>query len=151
LFDHHEALQPLPNRFTGLLRGPRGSEYQSNLHVWTAERVLHESDCSIQLTDDEENDVARRIINEECAASRERLVRANLRLVVAIARKYTGRGLTRARLIEAGAAGLVRAVEDFDPSQGARFSTCASWWIKHAIRQASMSLIRFKSSPDTAA
>ncbi|MBI1189752.1 MAG: sigma-70 family RNA polymerase sigma factor [Tepidisphaera sp.] len=86
--------------------------------------------------------LAWRIINDNCPASRERMIRANLRLVVAIARQYNGRGLSMSDLIEEGNIGLLRAVEGFDPAQGARFSTYASWWIKQAMKRALMNVGR---------
>lgn len=67
--------------------------------------------------------------------ARERMVRANLRLVVNIARGYTGKGLAFQDLIEEGNLGLLRAVEGFDPSMGTRFSTYASYWIKQSIKR----------------
>ena len=68
--------------------------------------------------------------------SRDRMVRANLRLVVNIARGYTGKGLSLQDLIEEGNLGLLRAVEGFDPNMGTRFSTYASYWIKRSIKRA---------------
>lgn len=68
--------------------------------------------------------------------SRDRMVRANLRLVVNIARGYTGKGLSLQDLIEEGNLGLLRAVEGFDPGMGTRFSTYASYWIKQSIKRA---------------
>src|ERR1700676_1542320 len=62
--------------------------------------------------------------------ARDRMVRANLRLVVNIARSYTGKGLGLQDLIEEGNLGLLRAVEGFDPSMNTRFSAYASYWIK---------------------
>ena len=88
------------------------------------------------LTAEDERELGWKIINENCPASRERMVRSNLRLVVAIAKNYTNRGLTMPDLIEEGNVGLLRAVEGFDPAQGARFSTYASWWIKQSIKRA---------------
>jgi len=69
-------------------------------------------------------------------AARDRMVRANLRLVVNIARGYTGKGLGLQDLIEEGNLGLLRAVEGFDPAMGTRFSTYASYWIKQSIKRA---------------
>lgn len=94
------------------------------------------------LSHDDEKALAWRIINDNCPASRERMIRANLRLVVAIARQYSGRGLSMSDLIEEGNIGLLRAVEGFDPAQGARFSTYASWWIKQAMKRALMNVGR---------
>jgi RNA polymerase primary sigma factor len=68
--------------------------------------------------------------------ARDRMVRANLRLVVNIARGYTGKGLSLQDLIEEGNLGLLRAVEGFDPAVGTRFSTYASYWIKQSIKRA---------------
>src|SRR5438874_7590291 len=88
------------------------------------------------LTADQEKDLGRLIINENCPESRERMVRSNLRLVVNIAKHYVNRGLSLPDLIEEGNIGLLKAVEGFDPENGCRFSTYASWWIKQAIKRA---------------
>src|SRR5690606_23457882 len=70
------------------------------------------------LTADEEKMLCRKIIAENCPASRERMIRANLRLVVSIAKKYNNRGLPLQDLIEEGNLGLLKAVENFDPEMG---------------------------------
>ena len=75
-------------------------------------------------------------IGEGDKQARDRMVRANLRLVVNIARGYTGKGLGLQDLIEEGNLGLLRAVEGFDPAMGTRFSTYASYWIKQSIKRA---------------
>jgi len=83
----------------------------------------------------EEKELGWRIINDNDHQAKEHMVRANLRLVVSISKNYMHRGLPLADLIEEGNLGLIRAVEGFDPAQGARFSTYASWWIKQAIKR----------------
>src|SRR5205823_12079025 len=68
--------------------------------------------------------------------ARARMIQANLRLVVKIAREYLGRGMSLDDLVGEGNLGLIRATEEFDPRFGTRFSTYASYWIKQAIRHA---------------
>jgi RNA polymerase primary sigma factor len=87
------------------------------------------------LTPEEEKTLGWRIINDDDLGAKEHMIKANLRLVIAISKNYVNRGLTLPDLIEEGNIGLIRAVEGFDPAQGARFSTYASWWIKQAIKR----------------
>ena len=87
------------------------------------------------LSPEEEKEVTKKVVEGD-AGAREKLIRANLRLVVSIAKEYVNRGLSFLDLIEEGNLGLFRAVQRFDPSTGYKFSTYATWWIKQAIRRA---------------
>ena len=99
------------------------------------ETYLREINETALLTADEEKSLAR-LIGVGDNAARDRMVRANLRLVVNIARGYSGKGLALQDLIEEGNLGLLRAVEGFDPNMNTRFSTYASYWIKQSIKRA---------------
>jgi len=99
------------------------------------ETYLKEINETALLTANEEKELAYRIAESDKEA-RDRMVRANLRLVVNIARSYTGKGLPLQDLIEDGNLGLLRAVEGFDPGMNTRFSTYASYWIKQSIKRA---------------
>ena len=87
------------------------------------------------LTIKEENELAKRIKKGDKAA-REHMIKANLRLVVKIARDYEGIGLPLLDLISEGNIGLMKAVERFDPRKGGKLSTYGSWWIKQSIKRA---------------
>lgn len=85
------------------------------------------------LTPEQELEIAKKIQEEGCDVAKQKLINANLRLVVSIAKKYTGRGLSFLDLIQEGNLGLMRAAEKFDYSKGYKFSTYATWWIQQAI------------------
>jgi RNA polymerase primary sigma factor len=100
----------------------------------TLQLFLNEIGRHRLLTPDEEMDLARRIERGDLAA-KERMINANLRLVVSIAKKYQGTELTLLDLIQEGILGLIRAVEKFDWRRGYRFSTYATWWIRQAVER----------------
>jgi RNA polymerase primary sigma factor len=100
----------------------------------TLQLFLNEIGRHRLLTPDEEIELARRIERGDLAA-KERMITANLRLVVSIAKKYQGSELTLLDLIQEGILGLIRAVEKFDWRRGYRFSTYATWWIRQAVER----------------
>ncbi|MDB2575666.1 MAG: RNA polymerase sigma factor RpoD/SigA [Planctomycetota bacterium] len=99
------------------------------------ETYLHEINEVPLLTADEEKVLGARVQSGDLEA-REHLIRANLRLVVSIAKMYNDRGLNLQDLIAEGNIGLMKAAEKFDPEAGCRFSTYGTWWIKQSIRRA---------------
>jgi RNA polymerase primary sigma factor len=112
------------------LLGPKARPAQSPLETY-----LHEINETPLLMAEEERELAYRI-GEGDSEARDHLVRANLRLVVNIARNYGGKSLSLLDLIEEGNLGLLRAAEGFDPSRNTRFSTYACHWIKQSMRRA---------------
>jgi len=103
---------------------------------------LDQINLTALLTPARERELARLIRTGNCLEARDEMIRANLRLVVAIAKRYARCGLPLGDLIEEGNLGLMRAVESYDPDRGARFSTYASWWIKQSIRRAMVGVIQ---------
>ena len=88
------------------------------------------------LTAQEEKQLARRVQEHSDPVARERMIQANLRLVIRIAKEYSNPCMMLSDLVAEGNLGLMRAVEQFDPEAGVRFSTYASWWIKQSIKRA---------------
>ena len=118
------------------LEGGVGGAGLRNGEVLDATRIyLREIGYTHLLNAEEELELARRI-REGDGNARCRMIEANLRLVVKIARRYRGRGLPLLDLIEEGNLGLMHAVEKFDPDLGYRFSTYATWWIRQAVERA---------------
>ncbi|BCW95421.1 MAG: sigma-70 family RNA polymerase sigma factor [Fimbriimonadales bacterium] len=95
----------------------------------------HQAARAPLLSAEQERELALRAAQGDDYA-RDQLVQANLRLVISVAKHYTGRGLSMIDLIQEGNLGLLRAVGQYDPSRGSRFSTYATWWIRQAISRA---------------
>ena len=99
------------------------------------------------LTREEERALAERVQRQhedhvDAMLAREELIKANLRLVISVAKRYRGRGLALPDLVEEGNVGLVHAAEKFDPTLETRFSTYATWWIKQAVRRSLMNTVK---------
>lgn len=101
----------------------------------TMRLLMNEAAAEPLLSPDEEVQLARRIQAGDEAA-RDRFTRANMRLVISIAKKYRGQGVDFADLIQSGYVGLMTAVDKYDPEQGYKFSTYATWWIRQAVTRA---------------
>lgn len=135
MIDHIENLASLTDDQEDLLASKRKRPRTESAPQSPLETYLREINETPLLSAKEERDLARRIGDGD-AMARDHMVRANLRLVVNIARGYVGKGLGLQDLIEEGNLGLLRAVEGFDPEVGTRFSTYASYWIKQSIKRA---------------
>jgi RNA polymerase sigma factor (sigma-70 family) len=125
-----EPLEPLLDEVDEDVREETREQSRANLGVYLAEI------SRIPLLSREEEQVLSARVRAGDAHAKQRMVEANLRLVVQIARRYLNRGLPLPDLIEEGNLGLIRAVEKFDPDRGTRFSTYATWWIRQAVVRA---------------
>jgi RNA polymerase primary sigma factor len=115
---------------------PSESTIKKRLEVTDPVKVYLKQIGQIRLlTADEEVGLAKRVESEDEKAKRT-LVQSNLRLVISIAKRYVGRGMSFLDLIQEGNMGLIRAVEKFDYRRGYKFSTYATWWIRQAISRA---------------
>ena len=112
----------------------------------TLQSYLREIRRAPLLSPQEEHETALRARAGDFAA-RQRMIERNLRLVVSIAKNYTGRGLPMVDLIEEGNLGLMHAITKFDPERGFRFSTYASWWIRQGVERAIMHQARLIRLP----
>ncbi len=130
-FDHHEEDED--DQDGNDISVPRGISVDDPVRMY-----LREIGRIKLLTADEEIDLARKIVagGNSGAVAKRKLVQANLRLVVSIAKKYVGRGMLFLDLIQEGNLGLIRAAEKFDHERGYKFSTYATWWIRQAITRA---------------
>ena len=118
---------------TALLNAEEEVELAQQIEVGLyAQRLL--DDPEVKLTRAKKRDL--KILAKEGRKARAHLLEANLRLVVSLAKRYTGRGMLFLDLIQEGNLGLIRAVEKFDYTKGYKFSTYATWWIKQAITRA---------------
>ncbi len=137
----HETLAPVTVNFTASKTARKGRATSSEDSVG---QFLREMSRYPLLTGDQEIELARVIAagGDKAESAKRTLVRANLRLVVSIAKKYLNRGVPFLDLIQEGTIGLMRAAEKFDYERGFKFSTYAYWWIRQGITRAIASQAR---------
>jgi RNA polymerase nonessential primary-like sigma factor len=144
LDSEHENDQEQPESAIDSRRGKNSLAHEdliSASELDSTQLYLNEIGVASLLTPDEEKSLGR-AVQTGCMKSRARMIEANLRLVVNIARRYQNRGLSLMDLVEEGNIGLIRAVEKFDPEKGFRFSTYATWWIRQAVERGIMNQTR---------
>ncbi len=137
--DSHEEVIPLR-------RTKRKREKSSETDLDTVKLYLQEIRKTPLLTFEQEQELAKRV-QEGDEEARARMIQSNLRLVVALGKRYINRGLPFSDIIEEGNLGLIRAVEKFQYERGFRFSTYASWWIRQSIERAIANQVRIIRLP----
>lgn len=141
---YQKTCKPVGNPGSG--NSQDNPEINAEPSVDPTQLYLQEIGCVPLLSAQQEVDLARRARAGD-GASRAKMIEANLRLVVKVARRYRNRGLPFLDLIEEGNLGLIHAVEKFDPEKGFRFSTYSIWWIRQSIERALMNQVRVVRLP----
>ena len=136
-FNSIEPVEDLEDEENITIEEPKTSENLSSVSSDDSVRIYLQQIGKIPLLSaEEELEVAKKIYETQSAVARKVLINANLRLVVSIAKKYIGRGLSFLDLIQEGNMGLIKATEKFDYTKGYKFSTYATWWIQQSITRA---------------
>ncbi|MCB0860820.1 MAG: sigma-70 family RNA polymerase sigma factor, partial [Solirubrobacterales bacterium] len=138
--------EPIPTVTNGAAASVGAGEAGSDATLDSLRLYLRSIGQVELLTAQQEVELAKRIERGDMEAKRQ-MVEANLRLVVSIAKGYLGRGLSFLDLIQEGSLGLIRAVEKFDYRRGYKFSTYATWWIRHALTRATADQARTIPTP----
>ena len=134
---HQLQMEDIDDEVLGSVEDPKVQESLSSINADDSVRIYLQQIGKIpMLSPEEEADVARKVIEEQDEFAKNLLINANLRLVVSIAKKYIGRGLSFLDLIQEGNLGLMKAAGRFDYTKGYRFSTYATWWIQQSITRA---------------
>ncbi len=134
---HQLQMEDIDDEVLGSVEDPKVQESLSSINSDDSVRIYLQQIGKIpMLSPEEEADVARKVIEEQDEFAKNLLINANLRLVVSIAKKYIGRGLSFLDLIQEGNLGLMKAAGRFDYTKGYRFSTYATWWIQQSITRA---------------
>lgn len=136
-FNNIETIDNIDDEEELSIEEPKTQESLSSVNSDDSVRIYLQQIGKIPLlTSEEELEVAKQIYETQSEFARKVLINANLRLVVSIAKKYIGRGLSFLDLIQEGNMGLIRATEKFDYTKGYKFSTYATWWIQQSITRA---------------
>ncbi len=136
-FENMEPVSDLDDDENISIEEPKNQESLSSVNSDDSVRIYLQQIGKIPLlTAEEELEVSKQIYETQSEFARKVLINANLRLVVSIAKKYIGRGLSFLDLIQEGNMGLIRATEKFDYTKGYKFSTYATWWIQQSITRA---------------